>query len=96
MRARSVGRYRLMGHAREQTEKLAAKLKQVRKDLKLSQGGMVTLLDSQGSLTREDVSKFERGVREPSLRIIVRYARVIHISTDFLIDDDLDLPVRNK
>lgn len=81
-----------MGHAREQTERLAAKLKQIREDLNLSQGGIIKLLGLEDKLNREDISKFERGVREPPLGVIVKYARAINVSTDILIDDELDLP----
>jgi transcriptional regulator with XRE-family HTH domain len=81
-----------MGHAREQTERLAAKLKQIREDLNLSQGGIIKLLGLEDKLNREDISKFERGVREPPLSVIVKYARAINVSTDILIDDELDLP----
>jgi transcriptional regulator with XRE-family HTH domain len=81
-----------MEHAREQTERLAAKLKQIRKDLNLSQGGIIKLPGLEDKLSREDISKFERGVREPPLSVIVKYARAINVSTDILIDDELDLP----
>ena len=81
-----------MGHAGEKTEKLAAKLTQIRKNLELSQSGIIKLLDLEDTLTREDISKFERGIREPPLRVILRYARAVHISTDILIDDTVDLP----
>jgi transcriptional regulator with XRE-family HTH domain len=81
-----------MGHAREQTEKLAAKLKQIREELNLSQGGMIKFLGMDNTLSREDISKFERGVREPPLRVILKYARATGISTDVLLDDEQDLP----
>lgn len=81
-----------MGHAREQMKRLAIKLKQIREELNLSQNGMIRLLNLEDDLIREDISKFERGIREPPLRVIVKYARALRISTDVLIDDDLDLP----
>ena len=81
-----------MGHAREQTKRLASKLRQIRIELNLSQDGIIRLLGLEDDLTREDISKFERGIREPPLRVIVRYARTLRISTDVLIDDDLNLP----
>lgn len=81
-----------MGHARERTKRLATKLKQIRQKLDLSQDGIIRLLDLEDSLTREEVSKFERGTREPPLRIILKYARAVGISTDVLIDDELNLP----
>jgi transcriptional regulator with XRE-family HTH domain len=42
------------------------------------------------------ISEFERGLREPSLLTLLRYAQLADISTDMLIDDDLDLPARFK
>ncbi|HJR07529.1 MAG TPA: helix-turn-helix transcriptional regulator [Pyrinomonadaceae bacterium] len=45
-------------------------------------------------LNRDDISKYERGVREPSLIVILRYARVAGVCLDVLVDDDLDLPAK--
>lgn len=38
------------------------------------------------------VSEFERGLREPSLPVLLKYARLASVSTDVLIDDELKLP----
>lgn len=38
------------------------------------------------------VSQYELGTREPPLPILLKYARLVGISTDVLIDDKLDLP----
>jgi transcriptional regulator with XRE-family HTH domain len=38
------------------------------------------------------ISEFERGKREPSLLVLLRYAQLAGISTDVLINDDLELP----
>lgn len=84
-----------MGHSRVQTERLAEKLKQIRERLNLSQDGMIKFLELEDKLIREEISKFERGVREPPLYVILKYARAINISTDILIDDELDLPEIN-
>lgn len=78
--------------SREKPERLGAKLAQIRDALGLSQEGMVRLLAPGGKLTRNDISKYERAVREPSLLMLLRYARVAGISVDELLDDDLDLP----
>lgn len=69
--------------------KLANKLKQIRLSLDLSQGDMASRLDLK---ERASVSGYENGTREPPLPILLKYARLVGISTDVLIDDDLKLP----
>ena len=39
------------------------------------------------------VSAYERGVREPDLIVLLRYARLAKVSVESLIDDKLDLPL---
>jgi transcriptional regulator with XRE-family HTH domain len=41
-----------------------------------------------------NISRFEQGLREPPLFVLLAYARVAGVSIDVLVDDDLDLPVR--
>jgi len=53
--------------------------------------GMARLL-ARGKLTRNEISKYERAVREPSLLVLLRYARIAGVLVDELLDDDLDLP----
>lgn len=82
-----------MGHApREKVLRLPEKLLQIREHLGLSQNGIIKHLGLEDKLTREDISKFERGIREPNLRTILLYARAVQTTTDILIDDELDLP----
>jgi transcriptional regulator with XRE-family HTH domain len=76
----------------ERPARLAQKLKAVRKGLGLSQGGMVRALGYEGKLTREDISKYERGVQTPSLLTLLAYAKVAKIIVDTLIDDEVELP----
>lgn len=71
---------------------LAEKLLQIRSALDLSQNEMVSRLGFSETLYREDISAFERGVREPPLPLLLAYARAVGISTDVLIDDEMDLP----
>lgn len=77
--------------SREKPQRLAEKLLQIRVRLDLSQNGMLNRLGLGDKLTRIDISKYERGLREPSLLTLLAYARVIEVSTDVLIDDKLDL-----
>lgn len=79
---------------RKQPKRLASKLLEIRERLELSQGGMLRQLGLDDELERDYVSKYERGVLEPPLHVLLAYARVIGISTDVLIDDEMDLPAR--
>jgi hypothetical protein len=40
------------------------------------------------------ISLYEGGQREPPLLVLLRYARVVGVYVDVLIDDELDLPDR--
>ena len=80
--------------SREKPARLGEKLLQVRNALGLSQNEILSRLGLTERLSRDDISKYERGVREPSLLVLLRYARAAGISTDVLIDDELNLPAR--
>ena len=77
---------------KERPKRLGEKLGIIRKQLELSQNEMVRRLGLSSKLTREEVSAYERGVREPSLPTLSRYADVARVWIDVLVDDDLDLP----
>ena len=78
--------------ARTKPERLAEKLLQIRLTLGLSQTEFLLRLGLEDVLEYKRISEFELGKAEPSLPVLLRYARTVNISTDFLIDDDLDLP----
>jgi transcriptional regulator with XRE-family HTH domain len=81
-----------MGSTRLRQQRLAEKLLQIRLSLGLSQSEMLRKLDAEDLITYHQISGFETGRREPPLLILLRYARVAGVSTDVLIDDELDLP----
>ena len=84
-----------MGQAqRERPARLAEKLLHVRTALGLSQNEMIRRMRLDEKLTRENISTFERGVREPSLPVLLQYARAAGVYVDTLIDDEVDLPER--
>ena len=83
-----------MGAPRQKPERLAEKLKQIRLALGLSQDGMLERLGLADEFFRSRISAFELGNREPPLPVLLRYARLVGISTDVLIDDEMDLPAR--
>lgn len=70
---------------------LAKKLLQIRKQLAISQVEMVRCLGFR-TIHPAHVSGYERGEREPPLPVLLKYAQLIGVSTDYLIDDKLNLP----
>jgi transcriptional regulator with XRE-family HTH domain len=78
--------------SREKPKRLAEKLLKIRIDLELSQNQMLEKLGLGEKVFRSAVSGYELGTREPTLLILLKYARLADISTDVLIDDELDLP----
>jgi transcriptional regulator with XRE-family HTH domain len=82
---------------RPQPFQLPAKLLSIRQSLDLSQEQIAKRLETERSpIYPTHISEFERGLREPSLLTLLQYARLAGVSTDVLIDDDLDLPAKLK
>ena len=78
--------------ARLKPERLSEKLIQIRISLGLSQNELIRQLDIE--VTQNRISEYETGKGEPPLPVLLRYARLAGISTDVLIDDELDLPTK--
>lgn len=76
---------------RQRPQRLGEKLLTIRNALGLSQSEMVKRLDVEG-IVPSQISEFESGKREPSLVVILQYARLANVCADVLIDDELDLP----
>jgi transcriptional regulator with XRE-family HTH domain len=82
-----------MGRAtRPRPKRLPEKLLHIRTALGLSQNGMIRHLGLKNQLTQDYISAYERGVREPPLPVVLKYAQVSGLYVDALIDDDLNLP----
>ena len=79
---------------REKPGRLAEKLLTIRQALGLSQTEMLRRLGAEERMAYHRLSEFESGKGEPSLIILLEYARAAGVSTDVLIDDRLDLPAR--
>ncbi len=77
---------------REKPQRLAEKLLAIRQALGLSQTEMLKRLQADDRMSYYRISEFESGKGEPSLPILLRYARVAGICVERLIDDELDLP----
>jgi transcriptional regulator with XRE-family HTH domain len=82
-----MGRYH-----RQKPMHLAKKLLRIRKALGMSQNEMIRHLGLENEITQSRISGYELGTREPSLPTLLKYARSAGVSTDILIDDEMDLP----
>lgn len=83
-----------MGRSRRpQPRRLAEKLLEIRTRLDLSQTQVVRRLGEAGeNLQPGHISEFENGTREPSLLVLLQYARIAGVPMEALVDDKLDLP----
>lgn len=78
---------------RPQPALMPAKLLRIRQSLGLSQEQMARRLESPLSpVYPTHVSEFERGLREPSLIVLLAYAEAANVWVEALIKDSVDLP----
>ncbi|MBV9923896.1 MAG: helix-turn-helix transcriptional regulator [Acidobacteria bacterium] len=80
--------------ARPKPERLAEKLRQIRLTLGLTQMEMPKRLGAESVIRHARISDYELGLREPSLMILLSYARLAGVHMEALVDDELDLPDR--
>ena len=79
--------------SRQKPARLSLKLLSIRHALGLSQNGLIRRLGFD-ELVQGTISAFESGAREPSLLVLLAYARNANVSVEALIDDEIDLPAR--
>src|ERR1043166_624277 len=77
--------------SRRRPQRLGKKLFHIRQALGLSQNQLIRRLGFE-ELVQGTISAFESGGREPSLLVLLAYARAANVSVESLIDDALDLP----
>lgn len=82
---------------RRRPSRLAEKLLSIRLELGLSQGGLIRHLGLEDQIERDYISKFERGILEPTLDVLLAYAQAISTSghgefLEVIIDDKMNLP----
>ena len=83
-----------MGNARPRPRRLAAKLRQIRERLGLSQTQMLARLSLEDNMHYGRISQYENDDREPALKTLLAYARVAGVYLEDIVDDDIDLPAR--
>ena len=83
-----------MGHARSRPKRLAEKLLQIRNALGLSQTELWRRLGVDDEIPYTRISDYELDKSEPTLMILLQYARAAGVSIDVLADDKLELPAK--
>lgn len=82
-----------MGSAsRARPKHLARKLREVRAALNLSQTEMGRKLGLAEESARNYVSGYERGTREPTLDVLLRYSEISGCWMNAFVDDEVELP----
>lgn len=72
--------------------RLGEKIVQIRREMGLSQNGLLRSLGLTEVLFQGDISAYELGNRVPDLRTLLLLANLAGVFVDVLIDDTLDLP----
>src|SRR5437763_272155 len=83
-----------MGHARPRPERLAEKLRKIRNTLGLSQTELHKSLGVEEDIPYTRISDYELGKNEPTLIVLLEYARVAGVHLEAIVDDRLELPAR--
>lgn len=77
---------------RAMPKKLGKKLKQIREALGMSQRQIVEALNYKDTpLRASQISQYETGQREPTMMLVLAYARLAKVSVESLIDDKMKL-----
>ena len=85
-----------MGRSRRpRPDKLAEKLLSIRMRLGLTQLQLIEKLNLKDTvLYPTNISAYERGLREPSLYVVLRYAKLYGCTVEELVDDQLKLSTK--
>lgn len=77
---------------RAMPKKLGKKLRQIRENLGMSQREIVTALNYKDTpLRASQISQYENGQREPTMMLVLAYARLAEVPMEVLVDDKLRL-----
>ncbi len=75
---------------RAMPKKLGKKLRQIREGLGMSQRQIVDALNYKDTpLRASQISQYESGQREPTMMLVLAYARLAKVSVESLIDDKM-------
>ena len=77
---------------RAMPKKLGKKMKQIREGLGMSQREIVKALNYKDTpLRASQISQYENGQREPTMMLVLAYARLANVPMEYLVDDKLKL-----
>jgi transcriptional regulator with XRE-family HTH domain len=80
---------------RPRPARLAAKIREIRTKLGLTQAEMFERLGDTGTrLYVGHIDDYEKDRRVPTLQVVLAYARVARIPMELIVDDELNLPER--
>jgi transcriptional regulator with XRE-family HTH domain len=81
-------------HPRPQPDRLAEKLRQLRSQLGYTLEEMAQALSrvKKSPPDKSHIHRFEAGIREPSLLVLLEYSRITRVSLEVLVDDEMELP----
>lgn len=77
---------------RQKPNRLGEKLRQIRTTFGLSQTEILKRLGIEDLIEYNRISDYEVGTSEPTLMILLQYARLARVHMEVLVDDELDLP----
>ena len=77
---------------RAMPKKLGRKMKQIRERLGMSQRDIVKALNYTATpLRASQISQYESGQREPTMMLVLAYARLANVPMECLVDDKMKL-----
>jgi hypothetical protein len=79
---------------KHRSENLPDKLMLIRVKLNLTIPGLIAKLNLPKGLTEDNITKYETGLGEPPLLVLLAYAKLAGVCCDVLIDDTRKLPRR--
>lgn len=83
-------------HSRPKPDRLAEKLCQLRTRLGYTLEEMAQSLSGvkKSPPDKSHIYRFEAGAREPSLLVLLEYARIAGVPLEVLVDDESELPMK--
>ena len=68
----------------ERRKQFGARIKSMRKSLELTQADLAKKI----GVTKQAITTYETGIREPSFRNLIKLSRALNVTTDWLLGED--------